>query len=117
VVSGAGVLEPEELRRGDLAAFEPSSEEVEFEALTDTEFVLGSAAPPEHDLVLGSSEVTAECSPTSGGNQRARARDVPRMALEDLASSLSLLRSEAVRRVVRCCAAVCSPIVCPDKNR
>jgi hypothetical protein len=26
---------------------------VEFEALTDTEFVLGSAAPHEHDLVLG----------------------------------------------------------------
>jgi len=34
---------PEELRHGDLAAFEPSSEAVEFEALTDTEFVLGSA--------------------------------------------------------------------------
>jgi hypothetical protein len=41
------------LRHGDLAAFEPSSEAVEFEALTDTEFVLGSAAPHEHDLVLG----------------------------------------------------------------
>jgi hypothetical protein len=44
---------PDELRRGDFAAFEPSSEAVEFEALTDTEFVLGSAAPHEHDLVLG----------------------------------------------------------------
>jgi hypothetical protein len=44
---------PDELRRGDLAAFEPSSEAVEFEALTDTEFVLGSAAPHQHDLVLG----------------------------------------------------------------
>ena len=30
-----------------------SSDAVEFEALTDTEFVLGSAAPHEHDLVLG----------------------------------------------------------------
>jgi redox-sensitive bicupin YhaK (pirin superfamily) len=50
----SGVLSaPEELRHGDLAAFEPSSEAVEFEALTDTEFVLGSAAPHEHDLVLG----------------------------------------------------------------
>jgi redox-sensitive bicupin YhaK (pirin superfamily) len=49
-----GVLSaPEELRHGELAAFEPSSEAVEFEALTDTEFVLGSAAPHEHDLVLG----------------------------------------------------------------
>jgi hypothetical protein len=43
----------DELRHGDLAAFEPSSEALEFEALTDTEFVLGSAAPHEHDLVSG----------------------------------------------------------------
>jgi redox-sensitive bicupin YhaK (pirin superfamily) len=43
----------DELRHGDLAVFEPSTEAVEFEALTDTEFVLGSAAPHEHDLVLG----------------------------------------------------------------
>jgi redox-sensitive bicupin YhaK (pirin superfamily) len=54
VAIASGVLSaPDELRRGDLAAFEPSSEAVEFEALTDTEFVLGSAAPHEHDLVLG----------------------------------------------------------------
>jgi redox-sensitive bicupin YhaK (pirin superfamily) len=43
----------DELRQGDLAVFERSSQAVEFEALTDTEFVLGSAAPHEHDLVLG----------------------------------------------------------------
>jgi redox-sensitive bicupin YhaK (pirin superfamily) len=50
----SGVLSaPDELRRGDLAAFEPSSAAVEFTALTDTTFVLGSAAPHEHDLVLG----------------------------------------------------------------
>jgi len=50
----SGVLSvPDELRRGDLAAFEPSSEAVEFNALTETEFVLGSASPHEHDLVLG----------------------------------------------------------------
>ena len=50
----SGVLSaPDELRHGDLAAFEPSSEAVEFVALADTEFVLGSAAPHAHDLVLG----------------------------------------------------------------
>jgi redox-sensitive bicupin YhaK (pirin superfamily) len=50
----SGVLSaPDELRQGDLAAFEASSEAVEFAAVTDTEFVLGSAAPHEHDLVLG----------------------------------------------------------------
>jgi redox-sensitive bicupin YhaK (pirin superfamily) len=52
IASGV-VAVPAELRHGDLAAFEPSSEAVEFEALTDAEFVLGSAAPHEHDLVLG----------------------------------------------------------------
>jgi redox-sensitive bicupin YhaK (pirin superfamily) len=54
VAIASGVLSaPDELQHGDLAAFAPSSEAVEFEALTDTEFVLGSAAPHEHDLVLG----------------------------------------------------------------
>jgi redox-sensitive bicupin YhaK (pirin superfamily) len=54
VAIASGVLStPEELRRGELAAFEPSGEAVEFEALTDAEFVLGSAAPHPHDLVLG----------------------------------------------------------------
>jgi redox-sensitive bicupin YhaK (pirin superfamily) len=52
IVSGS-VSVPDELRPGELVAFEPSSEAVEFEALTDTEFVLGSAAPHQHDLVLG----------------------------------------------------------------
>ena len=50
----SGVLSaPDELRHWELAAFEPSSKAVEFEALTDAEFVLGSAAPHQHDLVLG----------------------------------------------------------------
>src|SRR6266850_2790195 len=54
VAIASGVLTaPDELRHGDLAAFEPSSKAVEFEALGDTEFVLGSAAPHEYDLVLG----------------------------------------------------------------
>jgi redox-sensitive bicupin YhaK (pirin superfamily) len=54
VAIASGVLSaPDELRRADLAAFESSSEAVEFEALADTEFVLGSAAPHAHHLVLG----------------------------------------------------------------
>jgi redox-sensitive bicupin YhaK (pirin superfamily) len=56
VASGA-LSAPDELRHGDLAAFESSSEAVEFEALTDAEFVLGSAAPHEHELVLGNYSV------------------------------------------------------------
>jgi len=54
VAVGAGTVSAgEELRKGDLAAFARSREAVHFEALTDTEFMLGSAAPHEHDLVLG----------------------------------------------------------------
>jgi redox-sensitive bicupin YhaK (pirin superfamily) len=54
VAIASGVLSaPDQLRHGDLAAFEPSGRAVEFEALTDIEFVLGSAAPHKHDLVLG----------------------------------------------------------------
>ncbi|HJW45671.1 MAG TPA: pirin family protein [Lysobacter sp.] len=54
VAIASGVVSaPGELRHGDLAAFESSSEAVEFEALTDTEFVLGSAAPHKHELVTG----------------------------------------------------------------
>jgi redox-sensitive bicupin YhaK (pirin superfamily) len=52
VASGA-VSAAEKLPQGELAVFERSSDAVEFEALTDTGFVLGSAAPHEHDLVLG----------------------------------------------------------------
>jgi hypothetical protein len=51
------VSAPDELRHGDLIAFEKSNEAVEFEAQTDSEFVLGSAVPHEHDLVLGSHSV------------------------------------------------------------
>jgi len=48
---------PDELQQGELAAFERSSEAVEFVAGTDTEFVLGSAVPHNFDLVLGSHSV------------------------------------------------------------
>jgi redox-sensitive bicupin YhaK (pirin superfamily) len=54
VAVGAGaVTVPDELRHGDLAAFEPSNEAVEFQGQSDAEFVVGSAVPHDHDLVLG----------------------------------------------------------------
>ncbi len=52
-IASGTVSVPGELKHGDLAAFESSGEAVEFAALTDAEFVLGSAMPHEHDLVLG----------------------------------------------------------------
>jgi redox-sensitive bicupin YhaK (pirin superfamily) len=78
----SGVLSaPEELRHGELAAFEPSSEAVEFEALTDTEFVLGSAAPHGHDLVLG--QYSVHTSPH---------------ALRDAEAHLSAIRTRLVQQ-------------------
>jgi hypothetical protein len=56
VASGI-VSVPDELRDGDLAAFEQSNEGIEFEALTDAEFVVGSAVPHQYDLILGSHSV------------------------------------------------------------
>jgi redox-sensitive bicupin YhaK (pirin superfamily) len=56
IASGA-LSAPDALRDGDLAAFEPSGEAVEFQAVTDVEFVLGSAAPHKHDLVSGYNSV------------------------------------------------------------
>ena len=52
-IASGTVSAPDTFRGGDLAAFAPSNEAVEFEAISDTEFVLGSAAPHEHDLVTG----------------------------------------------------------------
>jgi redox-sensitive bicupin YhaK (pirin superfamily) len=56
ILSGT-VSVPDELREGELVAFEQSSGAVEFEARADTEFVLGSAVPHKHDLVLGTHSV------------------------------------------------------------
>jgi redox-sensitive bicupin YhaK (pirin superfamily) len=56
-ISSGTVSVPDELRQGDLAAFETSNETVQFEALSDTEFMLGSAVPHDHELVLGSHSV------------------------------------------------------------
>ena len=52
-VSSGALSAPDQLRQGELAAFEPSHDAVDFEALSDVEFVLGSAVPHRHDLVLG----------------------------------------------------------------
>jgi redox-sensitive bicupin YhaK (pirin superfamily) len=52
-VSEGGILTPDKLHEGDLAAFEPSIDGIELVAQSDAEFVLGSAVPHEHELVLG----------------------------------------------------------------
>ena len=52
-VSVGRVAVPDELQHGDLVAFERSNEAIEFEARSAAEFVVGSAVPHDHDLVLG----------------------------------------------------------------
>jgi redox-sensitive bicupin YhaK (pirin superfamily) len=61
---------PEPVQAGELAAFEPSTEAIDFRAETDSEFVLGSALSHPHDLVLG--KYSVHTSPTSlrAGEQR-----------------------------------------------
>ena len=56
-VGKGSVRIPDELQQGELVAFRPSSAPIEFEAQSDAEFVLGSAIPHDHDLVLGSHSV------------------------------------------------------------
>lgn len=52
---GKGVVEAssEPLEHGEIAVFEAGDDPVEFKARTDAEFVIGSAAPHPHALVLG----------------------------------------------------------------
>jgi hypothetical protein len=58
VALGMGsVLVPDELREGELVAFKPSNTAIEFEAQSDAEFVLGSAASHGYNLALGSHSV------------------------------------------------------------
>lgn len=47
------VTTPQLVEHGEIAVFEPGTETVEFVAQSDAEFVLGSAVPHDHDLVLG----------------------------------------------------------------
>ena len=51
------ILVPDEVKQGELVAFTSSSAVLDFEAQSDAEFVLGSAVPHNHDLVLGSHSV------------------------------------------------------------
>jgi hypothetical protein len=52
-LSSGSVLAPDPIHAGELAAFEPSNEPIDFYASADSEFVLGSAAPHPHRLVMG----------------------------------------------------------------
>jgi redox-sensitive bicupin YhaK (pirin superfamily) len=71
IALGTGSLAvPETVQAGELAAFEPSTEAIDFHAETDTEFVLGSAASHPHDLVLGTYSVHTSAASLQAGERR-----------------------------------------------
>jgi redox-sensitive bicupin YhaK (pirin superfamily) len=56
-VAEGALRTPSPVTTGELAIFEPSEQAIDFVAQGDTRFVLGSAAPHPHDLVLGNYSV------------------------------------------------------------
>jgi redox-sensitive bicupin YhaK (pirin superfamily) len=61
---------PERVQTGELAAFEPSNEAINFHAEADTEFVLGSAASHPYKLALGHYSVHTSPASLHAGEQR-----------------------------------------------
>jgi len=62
-VMDGGLRMPDLIDKGELAVFDRSDAAIEFEAETDTRFVLGTAIPHPHDLHLG--HYSVHTSPTA----------------------------------------------------
>lgn len=71
-VSRGRVLTPAPVDAGELAIFEKGDGALEFHALSDAEFVVGSAAPHPHDLVLGRYSVHTSPETLAAGERRIR---------------------------------------------
>jgi redox-sensitive bicupin YhaK (pirin superfamily) len=71
-VSTGRLRVPERVEAGELAIFEPSTDAIDFRADGDSEFVLGSAAPHAHGLVLGPYSVHTSAAALRAGEQRLR---------------------------------------------
>jgi redox-sensitive bicupin YhaK (pirin superfamily) len=76
-VAWAAVLDGElqtsaRFSRGELVIFEPSEQAIDFVAAADTRFVLGSAAPHPHDLVLGNYSVHTSAEALRDGETEIR---------------------------------------------
>lgn len=72
VALGKGTVEAshQTLDHGEIVVFEAGSDPVEFKALTDTEFMIGSAARHPHDLVLGYYSVHTSAEALQAGEAR-----------------------------------------------
>ena len=72
---GEGVLTaPAALRTGDLAVFDEAGGAIEFEAQTDTAFVLGSGVPHPHELFMGNYSVHTSAAALHRGEAGIRER-------------------------------------------
>lgn len=69
-LSSGSAAVPGPIHAGELIAFEPSNEPIDFHAFVDTEFVLGSAVPHPHELVLGYYSVHTSPQTLISGEQR-----------------------------------------------
>jgi redox-sensitive bicupin YhaK (pirin superfamily) len=69
-VAKGSLTTPERVDAGELAIFEPSSGAIDIHAQQDAEFVLGSAAPHPHDLVLGYYSVHTSKAALQAGERR-----------------------------------------------
>jgi redox-sensitive bicupin YhaK (pirin superfamily) len=69
-LSTGRLLTPEPVEAGELAIFDASNDAINFYAEADTEFVVGSAAPHPHDLVLGRYSVHTSPAALHAGEQR-----------------------------------------------
>ena len=73
IAVGNGVVRtPDRVRRGELVVFAPGEGVVEFVAETAAEFMLGSAVPHPHDLVLGYYSVHTSAEALAQGERRIR---------------------------------------------
>ena len=68
--SAGRLLVPERVEGGELAIFERSNGAIDFSAEADAEFVVGSAAPHAHDLVLGNYSVHTSAATLRAAEQR-----------------------------------------------
>ena len=68
---------PDPIEAGELVAFEPSREAIDFQAEADTEFVLGSATRHPYDLVLGNYSVHTSPASLQAGKRRIAEAQAP----------------------------------------
>jgi redox-sensitive bicupin YhaK (pirin superfamily) len=71
-LSAGRIRVPETVEAGELAIFEPSNDAIDVSADADTEFVLGSAAPHAHELVLGQYSVHSSPARLQAAERRIR---------------------------------------------